>query len=296
MRLFLLLQQLLLLVIARQVQSHVTPRTFKIMPGCNAAQTEIILKEIDIAKKAAEFAAEKLTKYPYFHAFQEPTAFDKKELENTGKEVFTRIAAMLDGFHMDNKFTIRCGGEYCGRVRASSAAVTVTKLDGTTDPIVSFCKLFFEPSWSTQDHLERYKKAIGNYPLYTDRWSGRVNMQDVSNSRANVILHELTHTTYVAMPIKKLLGREAEEELFVTDDIVHNAPLCYKLARGYHDKSMKQVEPSDRKKGARKAAENAENWALIASGMYMSKELGVKQIPIKGIADYKWENPRRAAS
>lgn len=213
MRFFLLLQQLLLFVIARQVQSHVTPRTFKIMPGCNAAQTEIILKEIEIAKEAAELAAKQLTKCPYFRAFQEPTAFDKKELENTGKEVFTRIAAMLDGFHMDDKFTIRCGGEYCARVRASSAAVTVTKRDGNADPIVSFCGLFFEPSWSTQDHLRRYKKAIGKNPHYTDRWSSTVNMQDVSNSRANVILHELTHTTYVAMPIKKLLGREAEEQL-----------------------------------------------------------------------------------
>lgn len=59
---------------------------------------------------------------------------------------------------------------------------------------------------------------------------------------------------------------------------------------------MKQVKPSDQKKGAQMAAENAENWALIASGMYMSKKLGIKQIPIRGIGDYKWADPRRAAS
>ncbi|KAK6207975.1 hypothetical protein QIS74_13056 [Colletotrichum tabaci] len=173
--------------------------------GCNAADVEIILEEIEIAKKAAEFAVEQLTKYPFFQAFQEPNAFGKKELENAGKEVFTRIAAMLDGFHKDDRFTIECRTERCAK-KPKTIAITSTRKDGTRDPVVTFCPKFFETDSSTQKNLGRYKKAI------------------------------------------------------------------------------------ERVVGAQKAAENAESWALIASGMYISKQLRIKYIPIQGIEDYRWED------
>ncbi|TID02040.1 hypothetical protein CH35J_003704 [Colletotrichum higginsianum] len=238
MRLFLLWQQLVLLAIAGQVQSHVSPRTFKFrgekegqIGGCNAADVEIILEEIEMAKKAAEFAAEQLTKYPFFQAFQEPKAFGKKELENAGKEVFTRIAAMLDGFHKDDGFTIECRNERCTENDADTVAIMSTKKDGTLDPILSLCQKFFETDSSTQKKLEQYKKAMD----------------------------------------------------------------CYRMARGYHDVFTKILKSPERVRGARKAAENAESWALIASGMYMSKQLRIKQIPIQGIADWMWEDTRIGA-
>ncbi|GJC95848.1 hypothetical protein ColKHC_04674 [Colletotrichum higginsianum] len=220
MRLFLLWQQLVLLAIAGQVQSHVSPRTFKFrgekegqIGGCNAADVEIILEEIEMAKKAAEFAAEQLTKYPFFQAFQEPKAFGKKELENAGKEVFTRIAAMLDGFHKDDGFTIECRNERCTENDADTVAIMSTKKDGTLDPILSLCQKFFETDSSTQKKLEQYKKAMGRNRNYVERWSGTINMQDLSHTRSVVIMHELTHTTYVATPIKELLDRKDEEDM-----------------------------------------------------------------------------------
>ncbi|WQF75418.1 Putative metallopeptidase, catalytic domain superfamily [Colletotrichum destructivum] len=313
MRLLLLFQQLFLLAIARQVQSHVSPRTFKFkgekegqIGGCNAADVKIILEEIEIAKEAAEFAAEQLTKYPFFQAFQEPKAFGKKELENAGKEVFTRIAAMLDGFHKDDRFTIECRNKRCTEEDADTVAIMSTKKDGILDPILSFCPKFFETDSSTQKKLERYKKAMGRNRNYVERWSGTINMQDLSRTRSVVIMHELTHTPYVAMPIKELLGRKDEENMqvfnilcglgaFITKDYYYEASDCYRMARGYHNALTKILKSPEWVRGARKAAENAESWALIASGMYMSKQLRIKQIPIQGIEDWMWEDIRIGA-
>ncbi|TQN66330.1 hypothetical protein CSHISOI_09112, partial [Colletotrichum shisoi] len=167
MLLLLLFQQVFLLAIARQVQGHISPRTFRFqgeiegeIGGCNEADIRLILEELEFAKEAAEFAAKQLTKYPFFQAFQEPNAFGKKELENTGKEVFTRIAALLDGFHKDDKFTIECRTKRCKDW--PNAVATTWPIN---DPVVTFCPRFFETEtpdhWDIPQLLQRMPKPLG---------------------------------------------------------------------------------------------------------------------------------------
>ncbi|KAJ0164159.1 hypothetical protein CTA2_1629 [Colletotrichum tanaceti] len=299
--LFLLSQQFLFLVIARQVQGFYTIRASEIsgegdnpIGGCNAAEIEIILEEIKTAHRAAELAAVYLTRYPYFQALQGPSYFPKNKLEDAGKELFTRITALLSRSNEDDGFIIQCRDSFCERENPPQYALTVVPPYRNEKPIISLCDLFFSTSTSTKSQLSHYETLLSRHSV-KDRWSRFINMEKLSFSRLHVILHELTHTPYVARPLKEVLGEDADEDEPGTGDFTYGAYLCYRLARGDCDMLYSEsTKPHklDCRFGARKAAENADSWALIATGIYASQYLNITQIPIPGISDATWGDMR----
>ncbi|KAK6215764.1 hypothetical protein QIS74_08783 [Colletotrichum tabaci] len=305
MRFILLIQQLFLIVIAAQIHNQIAPRGFKfvgkkkgVVGGCEAEDVAIILKELEIAQEAAEFAAEHFTEYPYFRAFQAPEHpfFKGKKLERAAKELFTRTAKILDGFHKDNKFRIECRSMLCLVTGGDSAALVWERRKssrfGPNVPVMAFCRDFFETPQdataftSTVGRLRQFREVLDKNPEDIDTGSTIVNMSSVGNMRSQIILHELTHTSYVAKPVIELLNRKAETELKTLDDHTYDPLVCYRTARGIFD--QKTEKKPDLLEGAKRAAENAESWGLIATGTYMSKQLGIEQIPIPGVPNHEW--------
>ncbi|TQN65381.1 hypothetical protein CSHISOI_10057 [Colletotrichum shisoi] len=222
------LQYLTLFLVVRQAQAQVTPRGFKFNSGgkgrggCSAEDVAIILKELEIAKEAAEAAARDLTSYPYYYAFQSPNHpyFQGKNLAQAARTMYSRIALMADRFHLDHKFRIECRSELCADEDGDITALTKESiihailppmlwLKRPADPVMAFCEPFFKTEdlgsrksvVSTELRLQQFKEVLNEAKKNPGAGVDSVNMDNVAFMRSQVVLHELAHTAYASRPI-----------------------------------------------------------------------------------------------
>ncbi|TDZ24986.1 hypothetical protein Cob_v002153 [Colletotrichum orbiculare MAFF 240422] len=315
MRFFILCSRLLVLAVAAQAQNPLAPRGFKfvgrkkgVAGGCDAEDVAVILKELETAEKAAEFAAQHLTEYPYFWAFQAPDHpfFQGKDFERAARDLYARMAQVADGFHTEKRFRIECRSDLCLMSGDDTIAATQESmvrmvlppqlwLKRPDDPVMAFCGPFFKPStWlstlsveSTEKRLQQFRKVLHDNPDAEDLDTKDtiLNMRSVGNTRSQIILHELAHTAYVSKPIMEILKPNAMTES-ITLDHAYEANSCFWTAQGVFDRKTRKVP--DPLAGAKLAAENAESWGLVAMGIYMSSQLQIQQIPIPGVPNYAW--------
>ncbi|KAJ0160273.1 hypothetical protein CTA2_8250 [Colletotrichum tanaceti] len=172
--------------------------------NCDVEEILLIEAEMQPAKEAAEFAAEQLTNYPFLHAFQEPSVFGEEELEIAAKEVFARMAALVDT--KDDSLTIQCRTRRC---TDPLRAVVLSEEGGSKSrSILTFCPAFFTPHITVNAILKDYPNAIEWNQAFVNRGEGIVFMEDVSQTRFNKILRDFVHAKKVQEPIRQLLGRD----------------------------------------------------------------------------------------
>ncbi|KAK6215252.1 hypothetical protein QIS74_08271 [Colletotrichum tabaci] len=229
-------QHLTLFLVVWQVQAQVASRGFKFTGrvrgrgGCSAEDVAVILKELEIAKEAAEAAARHLTNYPYYDAFQSPNHpyFQGKNLTQAARTMYRRIARIADGFHVDDKFRIECRSEVCVMSDDDTIAATVESamrvilppslwLKRPDDAVIAFCEPFFKTKGlgsgtdivSTELRLQQFKEELDKAKKNPDVRPDSVNMRNVGNMRSQIVLHELAHTAYASKPIAEALNPKA---------------------------------------------------------------------------------------
>ncbi|KAK2780450.1 hypothetical protein CKAH01_00394 [Colletotrichum kahawae] len=313
MRFFSLFRHLLLSLIVWQAQAQVNPRGFKftgpkkgVRGGCSAEDVSIILKELEIAQEAAEATIRHLTNYPYFEAFQSPDHpyFQGKDFTQAARRLYSRIAHIADGFHLDDRFRVECRSDLCTMSDDDTIAVTMESairiilpptlwLLKPGDPVIAFCEPFFKTKdggsgWdivSTELRLQQFREDIERSKKNPGTKFRSLNMRNVGNMRSQIILHELAHTAYASKPINAVMKPNAFGQEPITD-YAYSALDCFYLARGMWD--MATMRRPNTLEGAKRAAMNAESWGLIGMGIYISRELGISKIPIPQVENSEW--------
>lgn len=237
MRFFSFFHHLLLSLIVWQAQAQVNPRGFKftgpkkgVRGGCSAEDVSIILKELEIAQEAAETTIRHLTNYPYFEAFQSPNHpyFQGKNFSQAARKLYSRIAHIADGFHLDDKFRVECRSDLCTMSDDDTIAVTMESairiilpptlwLLKPGDPVIAFCEPFFKTKdggsgvdiVSTELRLQQFREDIERSKKNPGTKFRSLNMRNVGNMRSQIILHELAHTAYASKPINAVMKPNA---------------------------------------------------------------------------------------
>ncbi|TDZ68475.1 hypothetical protein CTRI78_v002132 [Colletotrichum trifolii] len=300
---------LLISLLVCQTQGLITPRGFRFKEpkdgregGCSAEDIAIIRTELKVVKEAAETAAGNVAGSPFFYAFQKPgnDLFRGKDLAEAARQFYLRMAQLADESYRGNDFRIECRPEEC-RLRSRDTVAVMTEsvlrqffppsmwVKKPSDPVLAFCEPFFTGSSgvSTEQRLKELKQDVERLRNGEIRSLAgtSVNMGKVADTRSKVVMHELSHTNFVAEPITDVVRPKASVKKAMLD-YMYDVYDCYQLAGGMWKSGSGWM--GDQKKGARRAAMNAENWALVGMGTYFAKQLGVEKISIPGAVDGHW--------
>ncbi|OBR02245.1 hypothetical protein CH63R_13471 [Colletotrichum higginsianum IMI 349063] len=307
-----LFQHLIISLFIYEAQGLVTSRGFRFTTpkngqegGCTPEDIEIIRHELKIVKEAAETAARDVTNYPFFYAFQKPNNafFKDKQFTKAAREFFLRMARIADESYRGDNFRIHCRIEDCRYMgRGTHAILTesvmrqfvppVLWLMKPSDPVLAFCEPFFTgvSGVPTQQRLEQFRQDLKELKegKVKNLQSTSVNMDKVADTRSKVIMHELSHINYVAKPIIDIVRPNALRKKAMAD-YVYDVFECYQLANGWWKSGNGWTgDMENGVKGVKRAAMNAENWALVGMGTWFSKQLGIKKISIPGARDNHW--------
>ncbi|KAJ6103765.1 mutanase [Penicillium sp. IBT 16267x] len=251
---------------------------------CTDTQKQAIELELEYAVEMAQVSALNVEQGVYLQTFFNGN--DDTEFISDTTKTFQRIASLLSGNDPEFPVVLACDPP----VKTSMCKGGYVAFMNNKNRRLTFCAPFFkDPNpastkpqiWPTKDLLE----------------DGQMDLRKASRARSAVLVHEATHTKY------GMLGKP------FTRDIAYGFDACWKLARGTLDRSCVpwvtqrpppepgmppyKVECPAEEKGPdgelvegkckpEQARTNAENYQLLAAGVYFTAKTG-RAIPLPAL-------------
>ncbi|KAJ5884631.1 mutanase [Penicillium taxi] len=152
---------------------------------CSTAQKSLALTELAYAVDVATATAADLQSGIYYETFFASSVRNEANFASDTAETFTRIAKMLAGSASDYQVTYSCNDntKFC---EMSNYKAHMSDRKRT----LNFCTAFFAANPSTNDIMSTQSRLSD---------CDSINLRQAHRSRAVVLLHEMTHTSYAML-------------------------------------------------------------------------------------------------
>lgn len=229
---------------------------------CDASQKKTIGTEFGYAIEMVQAAQKYLQTGQYYETFFAPSVRARPNFAKEAVAVYKRVEQMLDGTAgFKVKITCHYESNYCKR----GDVATMNALHRT----VNICEKFF-----VSEKMAPTSERIAQVPP---------TILEAHHSLSTVLVHEMTHTKAALAPLSgksTFNGRD-----FVARDFAYGWASCKALADGTFNRGCqdyankpKTLCPNPAPDGPdgicsrELSGENADNWAVVAAGIYFSQK------------------------
>lgn len=236
---------------------------------CEATQKQAIEKEFGYAIEMVQAAQKYLQTGKYYETFFAESVRARPNFADEAVKVYKRVEEMLDGTSTFKvQITCEFGHSFCER----GDLAFMNALRHT----MNICGNFF-----TSTKMAPTSERIAQIPP---------TIYEAHHSISTIFVHEMTHTKFALSPLSGKSSMNGRD--FIARDFAYGWESCKALADGTFNRGCqdyankpKTLCPNPAPDGldgkclAELSAENADNWAVIAAGIYFSQK-SKKAIPI----------------
>ncbi|KAL9091920.1 MAG: hypothetical protein Q9165_004672 [Trypethelium subeluteriae] len=169
-----------------------------------------------------EYTSVHQTDGPYFDAFYSKANRDQKNFKGDMATVYKRLEQLAEASFTSHEITATCKND------ESKCLIRKDSWDGqqafaaymqANEKTMNFCDIFFDTAVvkPTKSYIDEFKNKKEDVDCQT--------LTDFRNTRAGIIIHELTHTSF------GMNGRAKSQ------DYAYNVEKCLQLAEGTYDRS-----------------------------------------------------------
>ncbi|KAJ5518742.1 Esterase SGNH hydrolase-type [Penicillium expansum] len=219
---------------------------------CDTSQRKKIGTEFGYAIEMVQAAQKYLQTGEYYQTFFAPSVRARPNFAKEAVAVYKRIEQMLDG---TGKYQVQITCQYVNKFCKRGDLATMNALHRT----VNICEKFFRSEKMAPTILEAH------------------------HSLSTILVHEMSHTKHALAPLSGKSSWNGRD--FIARDFAYGWESCKALAAGTFNRGCQDYAnkpktfcPSPAPEGldgicsAALSVENADNWAVVAAGVYFSRK------------------------